>query len=237
MLYFIGLGLENSDLSEKALKALKKCDTLYFETYTSLGIDVGKLSLKIKKNITLVDRDFVEQGSEKLLQEAKKRNVGLLVQGDCLSATTHSGLLLECKQKNIPCEIIHGISILTAVANTGLSLYHFGKTASIPFQKNVKTPYLVLQQNLEHGMHTLFLLDLDPKHKKFLSVPEALHYLLEQGMENRLCVGCMQLGTAKEIIKVGKARDLLKENFNIHPQCLIVTGKMHFIEEDFLKMF
>ena len=43
--------------------------------------------------------------------------------------------------------------------------------------------------------------------------------------------------TAKEIIKVGKARDLLKENFNIHPQCLIVTGKMHFIEEDFLKMF
>ncbi|SRR3989344_1665602 len=238
MLYLIGLGLENEDISTKAIKAMKSCSSLYLDSYTSLGINSEQLSSLIKKPIIPVQREFLENKLSFILGEAKTKDVAVLVQGDCLSATTHITLLLECKKHNIKYEIIHGISILTSIGETGLSLYNFGKTASIPFQRtNLKVPYQILKDNQKSGMHTLFLLDLDPKNNKFLSIPDAISYLLSQGMKDCLCIACCNLGTGKKIIKAGKARELLKENFHNYPQCLIIPGKTHFIEEEFLEQF
>ena len=166
-LLLIGLGLEEGDLSLRAVESIKKCDKIYLESYTSVGISIGYLTKVLGKKIEPKPREFFENNSKEIIKEAKKENVALLIQGDCLSATTHISILQEAEENNIKTEIIHGISIFTAVNETGLSLYNFGKTASIPFEnKDVKTPYLIVKENLEKGMHSLVLLDLMPQKNK-----------------------------------------------------------------------
>lgn len=243
MLRLISLGLyEKEDMSLKALEKAKECDKLYLESYTHLfKDDVKELSKFIGKEIIELERKNVENESEKLLEEAKKTDVGILVGGDCLTATTHSSFILDAKKQKIKVEIIHGSSIFTAVAETGLFLYNFGKTTSIPFDnEKVEAPYNVIKQNKE--MHTLCLLDLKPKEKKFMKATEAISYLLSVETkrkesvfnENTLCVICAGLGSKKQTIKAGKAGDLLKEKPEVFPQCLIVPGKLHFMEEELL---
>ena len=67
------------------------------------------------------------------LSLAKTQDMALLVVGDPLSATTHTDLLLRCQQHAIPYQVIHNTSIMTAIGMTGLSLYQFTPTLSIPF--------------------------------------------------------------------------------------------------------
>jgi diphthine synthase len=94
-------------------------------------------------------------------------------------------------------------------------------------------------------MHTLFLLDLKEDMSGSLSVNDAIRYLLKVEMkrgekvfgENTLCVGCVKLGSLDQVIKTGKAKDLLKEKFGEGMQCLIVPSKLHFMEEDALKYY
>ena len=235
-LFLIGIGLEEDDISLKAINSLKSCNKIYLESYTSIGISKEYLEKLLKKSIESKDREFFENESKKIIQEAKKENIGLLIQGDCLSATTHISLLQEAMESKVKTEIIHGISIFTAVSETGLSLYNFGKTTSIPFgYKNIKTPYEALKSNLEKEMHTLVLLDLNPKENKFLTASEGLKYLVSLGLdENKEAVICSKLGTNKKEIKKGKIKDLIKIKLKDFPQCVILPGKMHFIEEEFL---
>ncbi len=63
----------------------------------------------------------------------RREEVGVLIGGDCLSATTHVSLLLEATEQGVETRIIHGSSIFSAVAETGLSLYKFGRTVTMPF--------------------------------------------------------------------------------------------------------
>ena len=235
MLYLISLGLyDKNDVSLKAISAAKKCKILYIERYTNFfGSSNKKLERLFKKKIIELKREEVE--SLKLINEAKKSDIGLLIIGDVFSATTHSALMLEAINKKIKVEAIHGSSILTAIGETGLILYNFGKIASIPKEnKNIETPYEALKGN--NQLHTLFLLDLD------LSFNEAIEYLLyledkkKEKIFNpeRLCVVCCQIG-GKNIIKSGKAKDLLKLKIKDKPQCLIVPGKLHFLEEEMIE--
>lgn len=242
MLYVIGLGLDNEkDISLKGIEAVKKCNKVYFENYTSVfNASLKKLEKLYGKKVIEADREFVEDGS--FIEEARKKNIALLVIGDCFSATTHIALYLKARKSGIKVKVIHNASILTAIAATGLSLYKFGAVASIPFDnKNVVSPYVILKKNKD--MHTLFLLDLNPKEKKFMTLNEAIDYLLRVSdnkkvfSENTLCVACCALGSDREIIKVSKAKDLLKMKFNRFPQCLIVPGKLHFMEDEFLKFY
>ncbi len=234
MLFLISLGLYSlEDISNRAINAMKKCDIVYFEDYTSFYREDSKgLSAFIGKDVKKVGRKDVEEGN--IVEEAKKKNVGLLVIGDVFSATTHISLYLEAIKENVKVNVIHGSSILTAIGETGLSLYRFGSIASIPFNRNVKAPYEVLKKNLKNGYHTLFLFDIEGK----VSINDAILYLIKQGMsEEQICVGCWQLGGDKEI-KTGKAKELMKVKIEKFPQCLIVPAKkLHFIEEDFLKHY
>jgi len=228
MLYLISLGLyDKKDISLRAIEVGKKCDTLYFEGYTSFyGSSLKELENIFGKKIVSLKRKEVE--SDFLIQESKKKKIGLLVIGDALSATTHSSFILD------KAKVVHGSSILTAVGETGLMLYNFGKISSIPFDnKNVKEPYNVLKKNKE--LHTLFLLDL--KNGKYMPVSEGVKYLLRQGMGNKLVVGCSGLGSDRREIKVGKAKDMVKVKFSLKPQCLIVPGKLHFVEEEILNEY
>lgn len=249
MLYIIGIGLnDEKDITLKGLEAVKQSDHVYLESYTSIfGKKVEELEKLYNKKIILASREMVEIHAKEILEKAKKQTVAFLVIGDPFSATTHVDLYLRAKKDGIKVEIIHNNSILTAIGITGLQLYKFGKTASIPFpQENYlpETPYNILKENLSINAHTLLLLDLKPDENKFLSIGEAINYLLKIELlknekvftQNTFCIACSKLGSPNCRIKAGKAKDLAKEKFD-PPVCLIVPAQMHFLEEEAVKRF
>ncbi len=250
-LYLIGIGLnDEKDITLKGLELVKKADVVYLENYTSiLSCSVEKLEELYDKKIILADRELVEKKAEEtILKEAKDKNVAFLVIGDVLTATTHVDLLLRAKKLGIKTEIIHNASVFTAITQTGLQLYNFGKTTSIPFFEEyveIETPYNVLKENQKLGMHTLFLLDLDPSKERFMTVNDGVEILLkiEEKKKEKIftgdtfCIGCARLGSRDSIIKAGKAKELLSCDFGKPPHCLIVPGKLHFMEEEALKAF
>ncbi len=250
MLSIIGCGLEDErSLSLKAVDLLRKADTVYLESYTSPYFgSIRKLEDLIGKKIQLANRTVMEEGSEQLLQEAKEKHVALLIVGDIFSATTHVELFYHAKKEGIAVTLVHNASVLTAIGDTGLSLYKFGQVTSLPFFAHdwpIESPYDVLKQNSQLGFHTLFLLDLKPEEQKFMSVKEAFELLLaieakrKEGFltEETLCLGCAALGTSESMIKYGKVKDLMQTNFPSLPHCVIVPGKLHFFEEEVLDLY
>ncbi len=244
-LNLIGIGLnDEKDISLKGLEMVKGSEIVYLESYTSkLECSVADLERLYGKKVLLADRSTVEiDAEEKLLLPAKEKDVSLLIIGDSLSATTHVDLMMRAKELGVEVRIVHNASVLTAVGVTGLSLYKFGRVTSIPFDnENIEAPYDVIKEN--NGLHTLVLLDLWPEVGKYMTFREAVEYLLKVESkrnenvftEDTLCVGCAKLGSAKPVIVVGKAKDLKK--IGEYPQCLIVPGKMHFMEEEFINTF
>lgn len=242
MLYLIGLGLSCKGISVEGMEALKGCKKVFLESYTSL-LDCSKEELEsLLGPFILADRELVEKSAEEILGPAKASDVALLVIGDPLCATTHQDLLTRAEQEGVKVKIIHSASVISAVGITGLQVYKFGKTASIPFPEPnylPETPYNVLKDNLSVHAHTLFLLDLRPGEDRFMSVQQAIDYLLQvesirkEGLftEDTLCVGCARLGQ-DAFLKAGTAKDLREADFGRPVHCLVVPGKMHFIEEE-----
>lgn len=250
MLYLIGLGLSDAkDITVKGLEAIKTCERIYLEDYTSLlQCTKEKLEEFYNKSIILADREMVEKESDKILENANKQNVALLVIGDPMGATTHIDFVLRAKEKNIPVKIIHNTSILNAVGTVGLQLYKYGKTTSIVFPEEnwlPETPYDTIKMNQANGLHTLCLLDIKKDQDRYMSVPQAIETLLKIESkrneniftENTFCVGCARIGSDTELIITGTAKELLTKDFGLPVHCLIVPGKMHFMEEDALKRF
>ena len=235
-LYLIGLGLnDEKDITLKGLDAVNKADFVYLENYTSkLNYSVRDLEKLYGRKIILADRELVEKNAEEILEKAKKTNVAFLVVGDVFSATTHIDLMLRARKEKIDVKVVNNASVLTAVGITGLQLYKFGKVTSIPSDnKNIKTPIEVFNFNYKNGLHTLFLLDPDG-----MTINKAVEYLLRNNVDdNLLAVGCTALGSEKPEIKKGKLKDLLDIKFKKFPQCLIVPGKLHFMEEEALELY
>jgi len=163
--------------------------------------------------------------------------LSLLIIGDVFGASTHIDIFQRAKERKIKVNIIHNTSILTAIGETGLSLYNFGKTTSIPFEnKDITSPIKALQDNQKIGLHTLFLLDLDPDNNKFLSIKDASKYLIINKIDEKtLSIACCALGTNKQKITNKSLKAFSELDFDIFPQCMIIPGKLHFVEEEFLK--
>jgi diphthine synthase len=239
-LYFIGIGLnDEKDITVKGLEAVKKCSSIYLETYTSrLACSIETLEKFYNKKIIPATRDIVENKAEStILKDAKSHDTAFLVIGDPLCATTHIDLMLRAKQAGIKIEVIHNASIVSAIGITGLEVYKFGKVTSIPFDnKNVKAPYEVYQMNSKNGLHTLFLLDLKPDENKYLSIKEAIEYLINQGIkEDTKAIACSHIGSEKPILKYGKLSELKNIDYKEPPYCIVIPGKLHFMEEEFLE--
>jgi diphthine synthase len=262
MLYLIGIGLaDKKDITVKGLEAVKTCDTIYLEHYTSVLPDstVEELEAFYGKNITLASRDFVESADE-LLAAAQKETVALLVVGDVFGATTHTDLLLRSKELGIETKIINNASIMNAIGNIGLELYKFGKTTSMVFfdgDWKPRTPYQVLNENKALGLHTLVLLDIktaeptkesllkgrnDIQPPRFMTVNEGLTQFLEleatEGEnvldDETLVVGVARIGCKDEIVKAGTIKELLMFDFGAPLHCVIFPSTLHHIEEEAL---
>ncbi len=250
-LFLIGIGLGDADdITLKGLELLKQADKIYLENYTSvLNCPVAELEKVIGKTIEPANREVIEKKAEAtILQAARDGDCALLVIGDPLVATTHIDLIERARKEGITIKIVHNASIISAIGATGLQVYKFGKTTSIPFaQKDYapETPYLAIEENQKIGAHTLLLLDLKPEENKFMSVNDAIDYLLKIELKlNRkvftrdtLCIGCARIGAKDQFIRAGAAKDILKIDFGKPVHCLIVPGKLHFMEEEFLQQF
>ncbi len=233
MLYLIGAGI-SGDFTIEGVEALKKCDEIYIEVYTNPPLenkikDIEKLT---GKEVMKVDRKEVE--SDFLLGYAKGKAIALISGGDPLTATTHVTLVIEARKQNIPVEVIHNSSIYTVAAGkSGLQIYRFGKTASLvnPRPKYKPTSSLdIIRNNLKADMHSLVLLDTEPK-------PMEAKAALEMLSEFSTAVVLSRLGENDEKISYGAIDDLKKKDLGKPPFSVIIPAKLHPIEEEYLEAF
>lgn len=249
-LAIVGIGLNPPEsITQRGLSLVKEASIVFLEVYTApLSCSWEFLEKSLGKKIEPATRTIVEKESEqKIIIPARDNLIVLLVMGDPLAATTHTDIMDRARKEGVVVEIVGNESVCTAVARTGLQLYKFGKVTSIPFPQEgyePESPYNTLKENNSVGAHTLFLLDLDPPHDRYLSIADAIRALLRLEIrrgerlfgDTTVCVGCARLGQPLQKIVAGTARQLLKEDFGKAPYCLIVPSKnLHFVEEEWMK--
>ncbi|MBU2562140.1 MAG: diphthine synthase [Nanoarchaeota archaeon] len=239
MLYLIGLGLNVDGISTYGLEVAKRCKTVYLENYTvNFPYSEGELKAVIGKKVISADREFVE--GLKIVDEASKKDVALLIYGSPLTATTHISILQEAKRCGVKCKVIYSASILDAVAGTGLQLYKFGKIASMPkWDKEKKFEpdsfmKIVLENSSIHA-HSLILIDIG------LDFQDALNQLEKASENNKIklkkLLVCQTLGTKNSKIFYKEINDLRGYTGVRKPYCIIIPSKLHFVEKEFLKDF
>ncbi len=238
MLLLISTGLcDEKDMSLRAVEAARSCDVLYLEGYTTrLGAGPDEFSELLGKQVIPLTRHGMEDGSGSLLKEASAKDVGILVGGDALSATTHHSLLQEAREAGVRAEVIHGSSIFTAIAESGLFLYRFGPATTLCYPEKGYSPtscYDTISRNMSMGFHTLVLLDIKSKEGRYMSVPEGIGLLLESGTlgQDKELVAC-HFGERKRMA-YGKASELMNMDMET-PSVILVPGKLNFMENEIL---
>jgi len=237
MLYLIGLGLnDENDLTLKAVDIAKKCEC-FIELYTSVWKgSLDNLKEIIKKDVKVLNRTDLEENLELFIEKAKKNDIALFVPGDPLAATTHIDLVFEAKRKKIPVKIIHNASIFSAIGEAGLQLYKYGKVATIPLSGKLKNVKDAIKRNKRLGLHTLLLLDIDLENNIFMKVADALKILLKKNVikETDQIIALSNAGGDSKLY-YDSARGLKMREIEI-PAVLIIPGRLHFREKDFLEM-
>jgi len=241
MLYLIGLGIGSElDISLRGVEACMKAKEVYAEMYTARWPgDLKRLEKIIKKSITVIQRKNMEEEVKQLVKLGKNTDIAVLVPGDPLSATTHLNVLMESRKQKVKTEVIHSSSILTAVAETGLSVYNFGKTVTVVRPSKGYAPtsfYDAASQNKKLGMHTLLLLDVNMDTGEALEILMKIEQQKKKGLidSDKYFIAVSGLGTPRSVVLYEKALELIKRPLE-PPAVLILPGKMHFTEEEFLK--
>lgn len=241
MISLVSLGLRSHlDLSLRGLEWCRSADRVYLEGYTdALDTTLEELGELVGRPVKPLTRKALEEDSHTLLEEARGQDVAILVGGDALSATTHISLLVDARRMGIPVRVSHGSSIFTAVAETGLSLYKFGKAVTVPLPEKggLETVLGTIEGNREQGLHTLLLLDLDVEAGRHLSAGEAAGMLVKAGLEeDNLMVAAARLGSPDRAIVAGTAGTIAKTHLGDLPHILVAPGPLHFMEAEALQV-
>ena len=251
-IYFIGLGLyDERDITLKGLEIARKCDLLFAEFYTSLlaGTTIEKIQEQVGKPIKRLNREDVELNFERIvLKEAKDKDVAFLTAGDPMVATTHSDLRIRAKQMGIESYVVHAPSIYSAIAITGLHIYKFGKSATVAYPEKNWFPtshYDVIRENKERGLHTMLFLDIKADQGRYMTANEAMEILLQveemKGerafTEDTLVVVLARAGSLNPTLKAGYVKDMVKEDFGRQPHVMVVPGRLHIVEAEYLVEF
>ena len=265
VLFIIGLGLgDEKDITVRGLECVRGCSRLYLEYYTSiLGIDAARLEAFYGVKVILADRNMVESEAEQIYLDAREVDIGFLVVGDPLCATTHTDLILRARALSVPVEIVHNTSVMGAAASCGLQLYQYGYTVSIPLFEGTWRPpsfYDRIKYNKAGKMHTLCLLDIKVKEPdyeamlsgrvlflppRFMNINLAIDQLLEierdrgEGVArpDSLAVGMARLGQPTQKIVFGTLQQLRRVDFGPPLHCLALCGETHPLEDDMLRYY
>jgi len=249
-LVFIGLGLHDErGVTLHGLEQARSAEVVFAEQYTSSlsGASLESLERLMNQKIRTLTRAEVEDGSI-VLEAAQRANVALLIAGDPMAATTHVELRLRAATANIPTEIVHGVSILTAAAGAlGLQVYKFGRTTTVPFPApgfRPTSPLEAILGNRHAGLHTLVLLDLR-EDGTFLDPKDAIASLLEMasGMKNSefgaqtLACVLSRVGSPDVRAHAAPIADLVTRDLGPPLHCLVIPGNLHFLEKEALIVF
>jgi len=246
MFYLIGSGLwKGDDISVRGMNICKKCSKVYLDRYTRAfeQKEFEKMEEIIEKKIIKLERKELEE-TLNFLNESENQDICLIVPGDPLIATTHVTIIEECKKRNIKFEIVHGSSIFTALpGECGLMTYKIGGSCTIPMREKRIVPYSIYDKILENknrGYHTLVFLDTTPE--KEMEINEAMEIMQEIenekneklfNDETKIIVGACMGSEKQKLIydTIGKLKKIIFEK----PCTLIVPGKLHFSEEEYLE--
>ena len=249
MLFLIGLGLSFKDVSLRAMDAVRKADVLLLESYTSFLPEgyVDFIEKEAGKKAVALSRQDLEDSVKATVGMSKEKDVALLVPGDPLVATTHHLIINTARELGIEVEVFHSASAFTAaIGESGLDIYRFGPTATVPFwfDNYRPTSFLdVIRRNLENNEHTLVLLDIDQKGRRPMGIGEAVDIM--KAAEEKLGCGVIRgdlklvilanAGRADREIKylvVDEIGDEIKSSLSGKAIALVVPARMSFAEEE-----
>ncbi|MEM1688016.1 MAG: diphthine synthase [Nanopusillaceae archaeon] len=242
MFVLAGIGQNKEEVPVGVINEIKSADLVFLEYYTNF-VDEETINflLSINKNIKIVNRKFVEEELEKIIISNFNKKIVLIVSGSPLFATTHAYFLKICKENKIDFKVINAASIFDEIGKTGLFLYKFGKTVSIPFHE-AESFFDEIVKNYKSGLHTLVLLDLDPENKKYLSLKEAIERIINIDKKKNLgifledfkIIVCSSLGRKNEKIFYLKIKEAL--NLDLPPPiCIIIPSNLNNIEIEILE--
>lgn len=206
---------------------------------------------------------MVEEKADGILADASELDVAFLVVGDPFGATTHTDLVVRAKKMGIEVKVIHNASVMNAIGICGLQLYRYGETVSIPFFTDTWRPdsfYEKIKRNIDMGLHTLCLLDIQVKEPdlellcrgkkcylppRYMTINTAIRQLLEIVQNHgdsvytpeSKCVGAARLGSDDQMVIAGSMKQLLEFDFGEPLHCLIIPGKTHHIEDEMLDFY
>lgn len=269
MLNLIGLGLgDEKDITIKGLEAIQSSSKVFLECYTSiLGVSSSDLSKFFGKEVVDLFREGVEEGIDEILAELEKEKslkYSLLIVGDPFCATTHSDLYLRALKLGIKINVIHNASIMNAIGCTGLQLYRFGSTVSIPFWTDKWRPTSFMngvKENYTRNLHTLCLLDIrvkelteeallrgkkDYEPARFMDTRTAVSQIISCITEDpdsplkpdAIAVGVARVGQDSQAIVASKLKDFLDLDLGppLH-SLIIVAPDIHELELEMLVHF
>ena len=243
-LIFAGLGLSGTDgMSVKALEALRKCDIIFAEFYTStlISTDLKDLEKVLGKDIKVLKRMQVEEEAT-IIKTAMSQCVGFVTAGDTMTATTHVDLLIQAREAGIKTKLFHGVSIFNACpASLGLQPYMFGRTVTLPFIEDgyhPRSPYDKILENKNLGFHTMVLLDIRAEEKRYMTAKDAIEWLLEAekkwngGLMTPKTLVCVasKVGSNEEKLNAGYPEELLERDLGEPLFTLVIPGNLHFME-------
>ena len=147
---------------------------------------------------------------------------------------------------------------MNAIGCTGLQLYSYGETVSIPFWNESWTPdsfYDKIVNNLERGLHTLCLLDIKVAERtvenmmrnrkiyeppRFMSVKQATEQLLKIAESKEkaeinsetLAIGVARIGHDDQKLIAAKLEDFLNIEMGPPLHSLVIPGHLHILEQE-----
>jgi diphthine synthase len=251
MLLLIGLGLSLKDVSLRAMERIRGADALLLEQYTSFLPSgyVEFIEKEAGKAAVRLSRQDLEDNVAATVGRAKESDVAILVPGDPLVATTHHLIINTARKLGIRVEVFHSASAFTAaIGESGLDIYKFGPTVTVPFWSENYRPTSFLDaigRNLENKEHTLVLLDIDQKAHRPMGLDEAVSImraaekarrggLVKDDLKVIVVANAGREGQQVRCVALGKAGEL-KGSLSGKAIALVMPAQMSFAEEENLR--
>jgi len=251
-LTLIGLGLcDEKDLTARGMEEIREANSVFAEHYTSTLSkgSISRLERAVGRKIVMLTREEVENGT-RIIESCREGRVAFLVAGDPMTATTHVDLRLRAARESIETAIIHASSVLTAVPGLlGLQHYKLGRTTTLPFPQEgylPTSPYEIIINNLDRGLHSLVLLDIDSENNRYMTANEGMSVLEEMAKkrgdpgridDDTLVAVVARAGWPDCIVAAGKLGEMRTRTFGSPPHTLVVPGQLHFMEDEALRAF
>lgn len=245
MLFLVGLGLSDKDLSMKGVEILAKSE-VYIDNFTSYipQARIDFIERTSGKKAKLLERSDLEEDAKSIVERARNRDVAILTGGDPLMATTHKILFIEAQKLGVKFETVHATAIIAAaMGESGLDFYRFGQVCTIPAWSEHYSPtsfFEVIKRNLREGLHSLVLLDYDFKRSRSLEISTAVDTLVKSAFgigsdfvrEDTKIIVMHNVDMDDPTVlytTIGRARKL---HFDSGPTLIIVPAEMSSIEQE-----